>query len=360
MQCFIDLTRQITDYKRHLASNIEIRVGKTLREFGMQIDWLYPVLEKKGLAMEVIASYLRTDTSNLPAFLPIREYLDTLEWSANALNDAHLWLNIGLELNLGDLGLVGYLYQNSGTLGELLYSVERYQVIYMAGMHWKFSQHDSLCEGRYSIHHDYTEGVRHDIEFTISSAISLFSSVSDNPQYIEQINVPYPASHLTDVYSKLWGTNVHFGQACASIIFDSALLNAPIGNSDPRLRQLLQQQIEETLIEIEGRNEFIDQVRLLIKTTMGDELYDLSQLCRQLNISTRTLHRRLKKYDLNYLSLKEEIMVDLAKEALTKTDASITEIGLNLGFSEVSAFVRSFKRLCGVSPLQYRNKPISL
>ncbi len=331
-----------------------------LSEFGMLVDWLYPVLEKRGLSRNHLAQHLHSDVDSLPAFLPIEKYLSLLEWCAQTTKDPHLWLKIGFELNPSDIGLVGYLYQNSATIGDLLHAVERYQVTYMMGMHWEFSHHGALCEGRYSISHEYNVGVRHDIEFSISSALGIFSKEAESNKYLKKICVPYPEDDFAKLYADFLGISVHFDQPYASIVLDSDILSLPIGNSDPRLLQLLQLQIDETLHEIEGKNEFIDQVRLLITTTMGDETYDLNQLCRQLNISSRTLHRRLKKYNFTYLSLKEEVMVNLARGALTKTDASITEIGLNLGFSEVSSFIRSFKRLCGVSPLQYRNKPISV
>jgi len=44
-----------------------------------------------------------------------------------------------------------------------------------------------------------------------------------------------------------------------------------------------------------------------------------------------------------------------AKRELAFTDASIKVIGLNLGFNDIAYFCRFFKRLAGVSPMQYRD-----
>lgn len=326
---------------------------------GMKVDWLYPVLENRGITRNELAKNLTTPVDCLPDFLPISQYLDLLEWCSLQLDDPHLWLKIGLETSPVDVGLVGYLYKNSATISDLFDAIERYQVVYMTGMYWKFDRRGSLCEGRYHINHKYNEGVRHDIEFSVGSIVQLFSREAGTEEFLKEIQLPYPPAAPIDTYSKLLNAPIYFDQHDTCLIFDEQLLKLPLGESDPRLLYLLKQQIEETMKEIEQKNEFVDEVRLLIATTVGDASFDLKKLCQQLNVSTRTLHRKLKKHDMTYMSLREEIIRDLAKDALTKTDASITEIGLNLGFSEVSAFIRFFKKGLGVSPLQYRNKYVN-
>lgn len=60
-------------------------------------------------------------------------------------------------------------------------------------------------------------------------------------------------------------------------------------------------------------------------------------------------HITLFQY-VNYLRLNH------AKHLLETTDLSVTEISLHSGFSNVSYFIRSFKKSYGLSPLQYRKQ----
>ena len=46
----------------------------------------------------------------------------------------------------------------------------------------------------------------------------------------------------------------------------------------------------------------------------------------------------------------------MAKELLTGSDMSVTEVSERCGFSSISYFSRAFKDGCGMSPLQYRKK----
>jgi AraC-like DNA-binding protein len=78
-------------------------------------------------------------------------------------------------------------------------------------------------------------------------------------------------------------------------------------------------------------------------------------LADRLHITRRTLSRRLQREGTNYQRLREEVIVELAKQSLDNSDASITAIAGKLGFSESSAFVRAFKRLVGSTPVAYRS-----
>jgi len=48
--------------------------------------------------------------------------------------------------------------------------------------------------------------------------------------------------------------------------------------------------------------------------------------------------------------------VEKARLLLTKFDIPLSEIGLQCGFYDQSHFIRTFRKLVGVNPLQYRKK----
>lgn len=50
------------------------------------------------------------------------------------------------------------------------------------------------------------------------------------------------------------------------------------------------------------------------------------------------------------------LRVAYAKQQLSTTDKSIAEIGLDSGFGDSSHFIKTFKKIEGVTPLQYRKK----
>ncbi|RKZ80269.1 MAG: AraC family transcriptional regulator, partial [Gammaproteobacteria bacterium] len=79
-----------------------------------------------------------------------------------------------------------------------------------------------------------------------------------------------------------------------------------------------------------------------------------STIAASLFMSQRTLQRRLEENNTSFKQLVNEVRQDLADTYLNDSSLTLTEISFMLGFSEMSAFSRAFKRWSGKSPTDYR------
>jgi AraC-like DNA-binding protein len=70
-------------------------------------------------------------------------------------------------------------------------------------------------------------------------------------------------------------------------------------------------------------------------------------------MSRHTLYRHLKSEDMSFHDIVESARREKALQYLKKGKYSLSEIAFLLGFSELSAFSRAFKRWTGQSPGQY-------
>jgi len=82
----------------------------------------------------------------------------------------------------------------------------------------------------------------------------------------------------------------------------------------------------------------------------------LKLAAKKLNMSRHTLYRKLKKEGVSFQSLVEQVRREEAEVHLKDNKISISELAYLLGFSELSAFSRAFKRWTGESPAQYRDR----
>ena len=73
-----------------------------------------------------------------------------------------------------------------------------------------------------------------------------------------------------------------------------------------------------------------------------------------LGLSERSLRRRLLAQGCTFSSLVEGVRIELARELLKDEARSIKQIAAELGFSELSAFHRAFKRCTGDTPVTFR------
>ena len=97
-------------------------------------------------------------------------------------------------------------------------------------------------------------------------------------------------------------------------------------------------------------------VRDLITRSMSDGQATVRAVSRRLGLSVRTFQRQLAAHGLVFKQLVDDVRRELALRYLGDATATLTDIALLLGYSELSAFDRAFRRWMGVSPLEHRRR----
>jgi AraC-like DNA-binding protein len=69
----------------------------------------------------------------------------------------------------------------------------------------------------------------------------------------------------------------------------------------------------------------------------------------------RTLSRRLQAEGATFEGILDEIRSQAAREFLRHTEMSIAQISSVVGYADVSAFTRAFRRWTGATPAQWRS-----
>ena len=80
----------------------------------------------------------------------------------------------------------------------------------------------------------------------------------------------------------------------------------------------------------------------------------LADVASALHLSERTLARKLEHEGTSFKNLLEDLRRRLALRYVGDSDLAFSEIAFLLGFSQVAAFHRAFKRWTDQTPLEYR------
>ena len=92
----------------------------------------------------------------------------------------------------------------------------------------------------------------------------------------------------------------------------------------------------------------------------GPPFLDLAGTAKRLATSSRSLRRRLRDEGTSFRSLLDEVRSSLADEWLEDPRRSITEIGLDLGYTDAANFARAYRRTKGVSPSAARRQRLGM
>lgn len=82
-------------------------------------------------------------------------------------------------------------------------------------------------------------------------------------------------------------------------------------------------------------------------------------IAKKLMVNRMYLHRKLKAfYDLNTRDFILQRRMNFAKEQLIKTNLPIYMISNQIGYYDASYFSKTFKKVTGLSPSEYRKNMI--
>lgn len=83
-------------------------------------------------------------------------------------------------------------------------------------------------------------------------------------------------------------------------------------------------------------------------------------IASKLDTSRRSLQRSLDAEGCSYSILLDGLLKDRALSLLESTDETVTDIALQLGYSDGAHFSRSFRRWTGTAPSRYRHAKVAL
>jgi AraC-like DNA-binding protein len=113
---------------------------------------------------------------------------------------------------------------------------------------------------------------------------------------------------------------------------------------------------EQALKEIDQLNQvgYVHLLDHLIEQHLP-ERFEMQQAAEHLRISERHLRRQLLLEGLSFQQIRQNVLERKAKQLLEQ-NLSMSEISLQLGFSELREFRRAFKRWTGQAPSVYKQE----
>jgi AraC-like DNA-binding protein len=148
---------------------------------------------------------------------------------------------------------------------------------------------------------------------------------------------------------------VHYERPCNSVSFSARHLDAAILRREEQLEAFLKLAPYHMVIEPQACTSGIThRIREILGDDFRDDMPSFEQLTGLLNMSARTLRRRLEKEGTSYRRIKDNARRDIAITLLSRDGLTVSAVAERTGFSDPSAFHRSFKKWTGQSPGSYR------
>lgn len=329
-----------------IPPNYLTRANEVLLEHGKDMT---PCLASFGYSLK--------DLERVDFELPSQLYYALMDLLLKEIHIPALGVKVGRKFSTADYGVLGYAFISSQTLLQAMQTFFRYQAIVGSGAMFEESLAIDGDEAVISVDiHGHSDRLN---QFEIEESFGQWLATSESMimsgvslQY-SRVNFSFAQPDSGEVYEQLFGCPVYFDQPANEMRFPKSLLEQRFSMANDITAQLCEQQCEAILQNLKQEGGLVEAVRRLIINNPG-EIPDPEAVARQLNVSYRTLRRRLSEEGTSFKHIHNEVRMSTAMEYLRQTELTTQEIAFLLGYSEVTNFHRAFKKWTQQTPGEYR------
>ncbi len=287
--------------------------------------------------------------------IPMQDFLQILRTSDELLGDTQLGFMLGRKMHLLALGPVGVAIAAAPNLREGLQVLESF-----ARLHATYVDIGarSTLQGMtvtilYRHHTGYLE--RFHTETAMMLLQQYVETLIGEPIHEARFRLAIPEPDDKQEYTDALHGRISFDAAHNEVDLPHRWLDLPSPYYHPELWRQAQMTLSKRLKEQSeaAKTPYKQHIAGLLRTS-EPPLPDLGDVAFDLNVSQRTLNRRLRAEGTSFRQLKSQALARWAKQYLRETEYTVEAIAENLGYKDTANFRRAFRKSEGCSPIEYR------
>ena len=319
---------------------------------------LIRIIEQRGIDSAALLKEFQLPasvTADMDARIPVEQVARVYDRTAELLNAPLFGLDKGLQSTPFSLGPIMNILLNSPNLGTAFKYSRRYLKVFSEEFEYK-PFFTSQYFGLRFISPPNTYMSYHQVYAAMGHALSICRWLYGENFNLIKIDLMTPAHGEDKDYIKFLGVLPTFNASTNILYFPKEALRRPLPWHSNQLQPVLDH-TEEKLVSIFKQDTFKSQVIKIITDKLFMSKLSIDHVAQELNITRRTLQRRLKENNLVYRKLLDEVKRESAYKLLINKQhktKSLTEIAFMLGYNDTSIFHKHFKRWAGIPPGKYR------
>ena len=288
--------------------------------------------------------------------IPYADMMLLAERAAITTRDAAFGLHVGERVPETEYGLVGKLLLTSASLHMALSCLIRYMPIRTNVGVFKLELEGGIAHLQWEYSRASLPNPRHDCEMSMATVMRLNRLTSNQRWWPREVWFRHAKPKDTSEHARIFRAPVHFGMPANALLIDRSALELPFKTARSRPYRLAAETAEHLLAEAACDTDISQRVASFIRRNLGHGQGGLEAAANALGLSRRSLQRRLREESSSYRHLIQQVRRDLAEYLLLETEITATATAEALGYSEHSAFHRTFRKWHGAAPGLYRQQ----
>lgn len=313
-------------------------------------------LESVGLAATPFFGPLQIPLDGDPeGRIAYRRYGELCAAIADALGCPTLGLEMAKGARLADLDILGEVVRYARDGLDALHRLHRYHCLLSNASRFRFEEGPDVIVVHYESPGIPLDLQRHDDDFTLAMMVLAARELTGTAWHPLAVQFAHSApEHLTS-YREVFGLIPEFDTEGTAIAFSREVLSRRFPTPVSRMERIVVE-TAESLLARQPTDTTPDRVREAVVDCLPSGTINLAAVADRLMVSVRTLQRDLERDGTTFRALVDEVRAAEARRLLLQSERTQTEIAFLLGFSEITAFTRAFRRWHGAPPSHFRPK----
>ena len=347
--------KQTPSQPEEQRQSLRIKMPNILKD---TVRSLINFLSRQGLSRAEllrVVSLSETELNQTGELIDTAQYEKLYQYAEQQLGRRTIGFEFGQSIDADRWGILGYIAFTAPSIKVALEHQRRFQTLVgNLGTPIQELHQGQLCLKWMPAYHCS----HHTVEEILTGWTALAMKLSRNPIKPTGIFFSHDAPNDVSFYRDFFQCDVQFNCDYHGILVSSDHLDIPFTRHDPTINQLLIQQATKHLNTLAEKLP-VEVVTKFITNQLPLGVPEIDDAARHLQISVRTLQRKLSEHQLTFSGLIDHIRKELALSYLKETNTRVVYIAQMLGFSEQSAFQRAFKRWTEKTPKQYRDQLVT-
>jgi len=293
------------------------------------------------------------DFGNPDTRIPHDVVMHALAECVRVAGDPLLGMRAGEQFDQADFDLLEYTARSMSNFGEAMTVIARYLRVMSEATEARIIVDGDTATWRLRT----TDGVAQPPaanDFSVVSSIAF--SQRNTSVYVppREIWVMHERPDYAAEYERRYQAPVRFGAPYNALVMNRSRLDVPMRYGSPDMAAAFEAHIRRVFDKLENHDGLPGRVRWEVSEQFRAGSASMEKTAKKLAMGVTTLRRKLEEEGTTFSNIVDDLRKELAERHLAASHISVSEVAFLLGFSDVRAFGRAFRRWTGQSPTEFR------
>lgn len=264
--------------------------------------------------------------------------------------DPAITLWVGEKAAMQNFSDLGYSTRLSANLAAVIEANIRLQTLRQTMFRTEFDAGTKPPTLRWPVHPDLADAYAPLVEFSVATYARLSRQILGERPYFRRIDFQHAARFDPGRYQDAFGCDVYFSMPETKMELTARQIFRPSSYANANLLEAAAERFRQPAAWLSSGLRHTGHSYFYLSNELDKSPPTLDRMAASFGVTERSLRRKLVEEGYPFRELLDRVRKDLCVLYQLEGKRSLSEIALLLGYSDLSAFSRSYKRWHGKAP----------